>query len=110
MATIIRQYPAPLRGRLWLDSWAGRVGHPVDVLGETPKRYRVRAVAYIPLKDWPAGHVALVPLHAVTFDPAPAAAEDPHPAQAALDLTGDPGGQLPPLQSGRELWLGFPRP
>ena len=29
-------------GILTLESWAGRTNHPVEILGETPKRYKVK--------------------------------------------------------------------
>jgi len=56
-------------GRLWFDSWAGRTSKRVDVIEETPKRYRVRLLEDIPLKGWAAGDVRLVPKYAVTIDP-----------------------------------------
>lgn len=56
-------------GRLWLDSWAGRTSKRVDVIGETPQRYRVRLLEDIPLKGWQLGDVRLVPKYAVTIDP-----------------------------------------
>jgi hypothetical protein len=33
------------------ESWAGRAKHEVEILGATPKRYRVRAV-----ESWRVGH------------------------------------------------------
>jgi len=54
-------------GRLWLDSWAGRTSKRVTVIGETPKRYRIRTEEDIPLKGWHTGDVRLVPKTAVTF-------------------------------------------
>jgi hypothetical protein len=56
-------------GRLWFDSWAGRTSKRVEVIGETPKRYRVRLLEDIPLKGWQLGDVRLVPRRAVTIDP-----------------------------------------
>ncbi len=59
----------PVRAVLALDSWAGRTEHPVEIVGETPKRYRVRI-----LEDWlilpskrvaERGDVVLVPKYAV---------------------------------------------
>lgn len=32
------------RGELLIDGWEGRTAQPVIIEGETPKRYRVRAV------------------------------------------------------------------
>jgi len=55
-------------GRLWLDSWAGRTSKRVTVIGETPKRYRIRTEEDIPLKGWHTGDVRLVPKTAVTFE------------------------------------------
>ena len=58
-----------VRAVLALDSWAGRTEHPVEIVGETPKRYRVRI-----LEDWlglpsrrvaSRGDVVLVPKYAV---------------------------------------------
>lgn len=34
----------PWRSLLWTDGWEGRTSQPVVVEGETPQRYRVRAV------------------------------------------------------------------
>jgi hypothetical protein len=59
-------------GWLHLDGWAGRTRHRVEILGETPRRLRVRLVerAY----RHPAGKVLRAPRHAVVRDdPAPAA-------------------------------------
>ena len=32
---------------LCLDGWAGRLEYPVEIIGETPKRYRIRALVDI---------------------------------------------------------------
>jgi hypothetical protein len=67
---------APAReGTLHLDGWAGRTRHTVDVIGETPKRYRIRAREGLQLPGrWlAAGAVALVPKYAVTITAALAA-------------------------------------
>lgn len=53
-----------------LDSWAGRSRVPVQVVGETAKRYRV--VWQQSALRWREGQVSLVPKEAVTFDDAPA--------------------------------------
>ncbi len=62
---------ATRRGELRLDSWAGRRSYPVEVLGETPQRYRIRLLEDMPLpgrnKRGAAGEVRLVPKYAVTF-------------------------------------------
>ena len=56
---------------LLLDSWAGRRQIPVQVVGETPTRYRVRleADALLPGgRHCKAGAVVLAPKHAVEFN------------------------------------------
>lgn len=56
---------------LLLDGWAGRERHKVEVIGETPKRYRVRLLADTRLpsnRQHKAGDVVLVPKYAVVFD------------------------------------------
>lgn len=57
--------PVPRPGRLWLESWAGRTSYRVDVIDETPKRYRVRLLEAVTLKGWAVGDVRLVPKYAV---------------------------------------------
>lgn len=61
----------PCAGFIHLDGWAGRTAHPVCVVGETPKRYRIEAFARTPLagrrRELEPGQRALVPKHAVTF-------------------------------------------
>ena len=54
---------------LHVDGWAGRRDLPVVVIGETEKRYRIRASAGMALPGrWLAeGQTALVPKLAVTF-------------------------------------------
>ena len=47
------------------DGWAGRTQTPVMVIGETPKRYRVRWLQGSYRRA--AGDVTLVPKYAVTF-------------------------------------------
>lgn len=53
-----------------LESWAGRVHQRVTVIGETPKRYRVRYESAA-VGNWTGriGTVGLVPKYAITFDP-----------------------------------------
>jgi hypothetical protein len=46
-------------GKLVLDGWAGRERIPVEIVGETPKRYRVRLLA---------AALVLVPRYAVRLD------------------------------------------
>lgn len=55
--------------RLVLDSWAGRSETPVEIIGQTPKRFRIRAITRTRLAGrdrWlKAGEVALVPICAL---------------------------------------------
>jgi hypothetical protein len=53
---------------LHLNSWAGRSKHRVTIIGETPKRYRIRWDDEPALQRWVTGEVYLVPKYAVTFD------------------------------------------
>lgn len=59
-------------GYLMLDGWAGRREHKVEVIGETPKRYRIRAVERTKLAGrcrWLyAGETALVPKYAIRLE------------------------------------------
>jgi len=58
-------------GVLCLDGWAGRVEVPVTIIGETPKRYRVRLGRDCRLpsrREGKAGEVVLVPKYAVTMN------------------------------------------
>jgi len=54
---------------LELDGWAGRTHWPVEVVGETPTRYRVRLLQDTRLPGrWREGHagdVVLVPKYAI---------------------------------------------
>jgi hypothetical protein len=56
-------------GYLGLDGWAGRRERKVEVVGETPKRYRIRAIEKTKLAGrnrWlDVGKTALVPKYAV---------------------------------------------
>lgn len=64
-------FDPPRPATIALDSWAGRYRVSVHVIGETPKRYRVRWLehANIPARRTVApGDVTLVPKHAVRFD------------------------------------------
>ena len=59
------------RGKLLLDGWAGRSEHLVEVIGETPKRYRVELLCDVRLpsrREGKAGDVVLVPKHAIKMD------------------------------------------
>jgi hypothetical protein len=61
---------------LLMDGWEGRTEQAVLVVGETPKRYRIKAVARTKLAGrcrWiSAGETALVPKYAVRFSTVPA--------------------------------------
>jgi hypothetical protein len=53
---------------LRLNSWAGRECIPVEIVGETPKRYRVKLLEAARLpgnRQHAAGDVVLVPRYAV---------------------------------------------
>lgn len=55
---------------LVLDTWAGRRHHAVEVVGETPKKVRVRILTsggvMLPGRRYvPCGETVLVPTHAV---------------------------------------------
>lgn len=68
-----------MRGKLWLNGWHGLTGQEVEVLGETPKRIRIRALEETRLAGrnrvlYP-GETALVPKYAVTTDNDPDVAE-----------------------------------
>lgn len=55
---------------LHINSWAGHSKHEVEIVGETPKRYRVKLLSDCPLagrnRQGKAGEVVLVPKYAVT--------------------------------------------
>ncbi len=50
-----------------LNGWAGRREYPCAIVGETPKRYRIRATVTIPLpsRTLAVGEATLVPKAAV---------------------------------------------
>jgi hypothetical protein len=52
-----------------LDGWAGRREITVQVVGETPTRYRIKAVVptKLPRRVLEKGEEMLVPKHAVRF-------------------------------------------
>lgn len=55
------------------NGWAGRVWHPVVVIGETPKRYRIKsrdgkAYTFAANRKLAEGASMLVPKHAVRFE------------------------------------------
>ena len=57
-----------------LDTWAGRLLIPDEVIGETPRRFRVRLLkaANLPGRPWrhfEAGAEALVPKYAICSSP-----------------------------------------
>ena len=60
------------QGVLHTQSWAGRSETPVMVVGETPKKYRIRAITDTRLggrgRVCVAGETALVPKHSVTLE------------------------------------------
>lgn len=67
----------PVSGWLQLASWGGRSSTLVDIVGQTPKRYRIRAIERMRLAGrhrWlKRGETALVPKTAVSrirFGPA----------------------------------------
>jgi hypothetical protein len=56
---------------LVLDGWAGRQRIPCEVIGETPKRYRIKLLqdALLPSRrQCKAGDVVLVPRYAVKLE------------------------------------------
>lgn len=61
-------------GYLGLSGWAGDRWRKVEVVGETPKKYRIRAIEKTKLAGrsrWlEAGQTALVPKYAVRIEPA----------------------------------------
>lgn len=56
----------PRRVLVHFQGWAGRTSVEVDLVGETPKRYRVLSSCGIPGRCGPGG-TFLVPKHAITF-------------------------------------------
>lgn len=65
---------------LMQDGWAGRTETPVVIVGETPKRYRIRAADGVTVclsrgRRLTGDATALVPKYAIK-NPAPAAKED----------------------------------
>ncbi len=55
----------PRRAYIWFDSWAGRTRHTINVIAETPKRYKIQ---------WPqkiyqhaAGSISYVPKDIIHF-------------------------------------------
>jgi hypothetical protein len=59
--------PPPRPALLHLQSRAGHTEHKVSVLGETPKRFRVRFEEDVHFGLGVKGTTRLVPKHAVTF-------------------------------------------
>lgn len=66
--------PQPRLAELFLDGWAGRRSQPVLIVGETPKRYRIRTTTAAPVRlagrrRWLfEGETVLVPKTAVRVD------------------------------------------
>lgn len=60
---------APRIGELGVNSWAGLIWTKVEIVGETPKRFRVRMLkeTKIPGSVLQAGDEALVPKTAIRF-------------------------------------------
>ena len=57
--------------KLIMDDWAGRHAIPCEVIGETPKRYRIKLLQDARLpgnRYFEAGSVTLVPKHAVKLE------------------------------------------
>ena len=58
-------------GTLHIEGWAGRLDIPVEVIGETPKKLRVRLLQGVMLQGkrrGQANEIVLVPKSAVTRD------------------------------------------
>ena len=58
-------------GLLMIQSWAGLLKYPVEIVGETPKKYRIKWIleeSFVPPKSGTVrfkGDIFLVPKHAV---------------------------------------------
>lgn len=63
----------PFTGWLNLSGWAGRTSKLVEVVGETPQRFRIRAIEKTRLSGrlrWlEPGETTLVPRHSITDEP-----------------------------------------
>jgi hypothetical protein len=59
----------PVLVQVGFQSWAGLTWHPATLVGETPKRYRVRWLETFFSGRRRAGTIQLVPKHAVRFGP-----------------------------------------
>ena len=59
-----------MQATLCLNSWAGRVEHPVQVLKETPKRYKVKLLedTLLPSGRKREGDTVYVPKYAVRLE------------------------------------------
>lgn len=61
-----------MKATLMIDSWAGKSRYPVEIVAETPQRYKVKLLAPTRLpgrnKSGQAGDVVLVPKYAVKLD------------------------------------------
>ena len=60
-----------MQAELGIQSWAGLTWHPIEIVGETPQRFRVRHLdsAFRGPKGWKEGQVRLVPKRAVRYAP-----------------------------------------
>lgn len=66
-----------MQATLCLNSWAGRIEHPVEVIKETPRRYKIRLLedALLPSGRKRAGSEVYVPKCAIRLGQ-PVAARD----------------------------------
>lgn len=55
-----------MTGLIWMQSWAGRTSHPIEILKETPKRYLIRHLDTA--LSWRMGKEHYVPKYAVDID------------------------------------------
>ena len=68
---IILSWIETMKAYVVVDTWCGRMECPIDVFGETPKRYRAKFLKefYLPGgRHLHPGDVALVPKTAVRFE------------------------------------------
>jgi hypothetical protein len=67
---------APRRATITLNGWQGLTTQEVEVVGQTPQRYRIRAITRTRLagrlRYLEAGHTVLVPRKVVNFLDIPA--------------------------------------
>ena len=55
------------QARVWFNGYFGRLSKQAVVVGETPKRYRVRWLDEVKSRKIRPGDITLVPKHAVEF-------------------------------------------